>query len=140
MGSDLTPEQIAENEALAAEIKQVRKTLRSKVTELLEADAAKIPGIVQEIQRLRIAQELLRENLEGTPSDGVYREMVLLTRMHKSGDVVDPAEEDGKRLEAELPSLGVTPDAAMRIARVFERMSHEGTNLGDDPTFEPPDD
>jgi hypothetical protein len=129
----------------AAKVLELEDQLRAAVAELLKAEDAKIPRLMNKIQRLRLSLQMMKELLNGEPSDGVYKELVLLQRMIKGagpdlgGDT--DAEAEVAR-ETELKQLNLDATSAHRLVKLFERMTPDvdDTESGIPADFEPPDD
>jgi hypothetical protein len=119
------------------DVAKLRCKLKELATELLTASPARTKALKLEIQRVRCAAALFNEADTGESDPETYKELSLLTRMLADEDDLDePTGDDVRHAEAEalLAERGINPDAARRMARLFESLSAaEDTPDGAEP-------
>jgi hypothetical protein len=119
------------------DVPKLRHKLKELAAELLTASPARTKALKLEIQRVRCAAALFNEADTGESDPETYKELSLLTRMlADEDDLTDPTTDEVRHAEAEalLKERGIDPDAARRMARLFESLSAaEDTPDGAEP-------
>lgn len=135
-------------------VERAEQLLRAKTQELLTAEPARIPAITLELQRLRVATQVLRELDAKGVDPNTYREVALLNRLLHGRDIENEAEkkksaDEAERATAVLRARGIEPESAQRIMKVLQsvvgagvvddRESLDEPEPDDDPGAEPAD-
>lgn len=113
-------------DALDTEIKyRSLETVQEQINEMTErmltAAPRDVPTLQYELQKLRVASIILRENRNGVSDPNAYKEMRLLVTMSKG---IDDSPEKDSALETEevarrLEERGINPESANAIAKVL---------------------
>lgn len=103
----------------------LRERLKGMATELLTAPPARVKQLGLEIQRTRVAMELLNEADTGQSNPDTYKELSMLNRMLAGEQDLDPTGDEVAQAEAEalLRAHTISPETAARIMRVFDSLS-----------------
>lgn len=110
---------------------------------MLSATPETIQTLTLDIQKLRVAVALLREQRDGAADTSIYKDMALLNRLITGNDLEGSAtrqkqEEAIKGATDRLAERGIGPDSATRIARVLSAVMAGGEKaLEDDEGAEP---
>lgn len=128
------------------------------LADLQVAEPRKVPGILHQLQRLRVTIMTLEEILTRTVNPDLHREIALLSKVQDLGALDDEDEQAAQQqvmdASAALATKGITPESAARIARILssaaagvpiaggaETMAPVGADLEPDPDFtDDPDD
>lgn len=124
--------------AAKARIIEARTKLLELTDALLTAESRKVPRLLFQIQRLRVAIQAYGELSTGVISDDIAKEILALSKADAAALEGDDEHETMKRLDeatASLAARGITPEAAARIARVMSTiMTASATHV---PSTEP---
>lgn len=116
-------------EQLAAEIelRHVRTRLMELTSELRRASDEDLPRIARELQLQRVSFLILREVANDLADPTTYRELQLLTKLVEKADPEEAGvravqEEEASAAAERLRSVGVDPESAGNMVRVFESL------------------
>jgi hypothetical protein len=113
--------------------------LNEKVRELLAATPETIQTLTLDIQKLRVAVSILREQGPGGETDpSIYKDMALLNRLISGQDLESTAQKQAQEkaiadAAGRLEQKGISPASAGRILKVLSAVMAGGRGGEDEP-------